>query len=67
MRTLNPWERLEVHPVPTTFTFMFEDAGLVQERDMTRDQLLTVIRYLMDECDYWRERSVRKSLLIGIG
>lgn len=39
--------------VPKTFCFMFEDVGPVWEKDMTRDQLLHVIKYLQGERDWW--------------
>jgi hypothetical protein len=46
----NAPRRVSPSSVPTTFSFMFED-GMVNEKDMTREQLLVVIRYLMDEND----------------
>jgi hypothetical protein len=41
--------------IPLTFTFIFPEVGEVQEVDMTRDQLLHVIRYLMREQSSLRE------------
>lgn len=39
--------------VSQTFCFMFEDEGPVWEKDMTRDQLLRVIKHLQAERDWW--------------
>ena len=44
-----------VNKLPQTFSFIFED-GLKWERDMTREELLVVIRYLLDQQDAARAR-----------
>lgn len=43
--------------VPTTFCFMFPDVGPVWEKDMTREQLLHVIKHLQAEREWWMKQA----------
>jgi len=45
-------------PVPLTFTFEFPE-GMKWEKDMTREDLLRVIQYLITECDELRQSRLR--------